>query len=109
MYFKISLCFWELQAIRETSCCLQQKYRWKIFENIFTAAYLQVISFTEHEKDTATEVYLEPSEISMMELFAVNSFHPSMFALFHFYKSSIIVAWYGSNTPLNYCNKDGKP
>ena len=34
----------------------------KIFEQIVTVAYLCVISFTEREKETATEAYLEPSQ-----------------------------------------------
>ena len=46
----------------------------KIFEQIVTVAYLHVISFTEHEKETATEVPLEPSETYMMTLFYENDF-----------------------------------
>ena len=45
------------------------KNRWKIFKQIFSVAYLHVISFTKHKKDAATEAYLEPSQIFMMELF----------------------------------------
>ena len=47
----------------------RQKNRWKIFERIFTVAYLNVISFINHEKDTTTEVYTELSQASMMEFF----------------------------------------
>ena len=41
----------------------------KIFEHVFTAAYLNVISFIKHEKDTANEVCSELSQISTMEHF----------------------------------------
>ena len=34
-----------------------------MFEQIFTVAYLNVTSFTKHEKDATTEAYTKPSQI----------------------------------------------
>ena len=42
---------------------------WKVLEESFDVAYLNVILFTKHEKDTATEAYIKPSKISIMEFF----------------------------------------
>ena len=40
-----------------------------MFEEIVTVAYLQVIWIKMHEKDTATEAYLKPSQEFIMRVF----------------------------------------
>ena len=40
-----------------------------MFEEIVTVAYLQVIWIKMHEKDTATEAYLKPSQKFIMRVF----------------------------------------
>ena len=65
MCFQISLTMWGWLKIRDFC----ERNRWKFFEQIFVVAYLHVVSFTKHEKDTATKVYLEPIEISINKLF----------------------------------------
>ena len=60
----------------ETRLWLKQRYfvvREKNIEQISNFAYPRVILFTKHEKDTATEAYIKPSQISMMELFMNSS------------------------------------
>ena len=53
----------------QRSAVIWNRNHWKIFEHVFAGAYLNVISFIKHEKDTATEVYSEPSQISTIEHF----------------------------------------
>ena len=52
MCFQISLTMWGWLKIRDFC----ERNRWKFFEQIFVVAYLHVVSFTKHEKDTATKV-----------------------------------------------------
>ena len=40
-----------------------------MFEEIVTVTYLQVILIKMHEKDTATETYLKPSQKFIMRVF----------------------------------------
>ena len=63
MYFQISLSFLGLQGIRDMLLFVT-----KITEKSLSRTLLHVISFTKHDKNTVAEVYLEPSQISMMEL-----------------------------------------
>ena len=57
----------ELQGIRYLF--LRKVNVWKILKQILNVAYPHVVSFTVHEKDIATEVYLEPSQTYILELF----------------------------------------
>ena len=45
------------------------RLRVKVYDQTVTVAFVHVISFIIHEKETATEIYLEPSETYMIELF----------------------------------------
>ena len=45
----------------------------KIFKQVFTVTYPHIISFRKHERDTDTEIYIKPSQISMMEFFTNNN------------------------------------
>ena len=60
MYLQISLSLWKLQEFRDKLLFVRE---------IAKKWYLYVISFAKHEQDTATDAYLKPSQISMMELF----------------------------------------
>lgn len=47
---------------------VRNRNRCTIYDFIVAAAYLHVVLFTKHQKETSTEVYLEPSQIPMTEL-----------------------------------------
>ena len=66
MWFQIGLFFWELSEIRDM-------FHLSVFEQIgIGMAYLHVFLITMHEIDTAAEVYLEPFQTYLIELFCKN-------------------------------------
>ena len=66
MWFQIGLFFWELSEIRDM-------FHLSVFEQIgIGMPYLHVFLITMHEIDTAAEVYLEPFQTYLIELFCKN-------------------------------------
>ena len=74
-----------------------------------TVAYLHTNLSTKHEKDTATEGYIKPSKIFMMELFdkqQLTIFSPELFLFsFTFTKVPPKIFDIALNTPLSLKDK----
>ena len=70
----ISNWFVFLRVVGNQRYVLSKCIRWKIFEQIgIGMAYLHVFLITIHEIDVPSEVYLEPFQRYMIELFCENS------------------------------------
>ena len=79
----------------KSAICFTYVFQSKIFEEIGIGMLtFTFFSITMHGIDTAAEVYLEPFQTYMIEIFCENSYQ--LLAL-NWNKSSIIENWHGSN------------
>ena len=71
MYFEIIFFFCERVVRNQNQGYVSRKcIPWKIFEQICIGMlYLHILLITMYEADTAAEVYLEPFETYMIEIF----------------------------------------
>ena len=99
MYFQISLSLWALQEIRDMLLFV----KWKIVEKSLSRFFLLLIFMLFHlqsiKKTQLLRRIWNPLKYLWWSFFTkttVNDFQVgTIFALFHFYKSSIIDFWYG--------------